>query len=102
MKKFILLTLCSLFLISCGQPMPPIGRVTDKQFIAEYTTYITTYVQSGRVMIPVMTPIHYPNRWIITIQDLKTGELFDFQTTHQKFEALSQNDTIKVYDYELQ
>jgi hypothetical protein len=71
-----------LLLAACG---PSSGTVVRKWKEPAHTSYRTTYIQCGKVMIPITNPVHVPDQWFVEIEqdgDTTTVALSESEYNH--------------------
>lgn len=106
--SIILFLFVSAFLFGCSQPITS-GEVIDKTFTPEHTEtrVITTFIYSGKVMMPITTPyiFHYNDRWEIKIRDYSEEEgkylYATYSVTEEAYNQIQIGDQF-VYSEELE
>ena len=45
------------------------GTVVGRDFTPAHTTVSTTFITSGKVLVPMVTPVSYADKWTLTLRD---------------------------------
>ena len=94
-KKLGLIFSC-LLMVSCSSEHNERGYVIQKNHTEAYNTLMTTFVYSGKTLIPITHVIHHAESWSLNLRDEVQGN-YKYYTVYLKDTEVW--NTIQVGDY---